>query len=108
MVALAQRAFKQRQAILFKPSAVNNNSLCDICAVVPSTTGNAVVFLLFEVRDRRTPGFCKKLGQVNKAELLLAPVAEQLTSGGGGGGTSIHVEGTIFIPVTRTEFNVVP
>lgn len=98
VVTLAERASSTRQAILFKPG--DGNPLCDICAIIPCATEGSVFFLWFEVRDRIMAGFTSKLSIANESEFMVAPVAERLKH------RRVSVEGTLFIPVSRSSFRM--
>lgn len=98
VVALAERASSTRQAILFKPG--DGNPLCDICVIIPCATEGSVFFLWFEVRDRIMADFTSKLTMANESEFMVAPVAERLKH------RRVSVEGTLFIPVSRSSFRM--
>lgn len=102
VVTLVMRSSSTKQAILFKPGmgTKSSNPLCDLCAIVPSATEGSVFFLWFEVRDRVKADFCKKLTIANNSEFMLAPVAERVKHSG------VCIEGTIFVPVTRSSFRM--
>lgn len=99
--SLAVRAARDRIAILFKPTDPVN-PMCDVCAIVPCAVDMSIAFLWFEVRDRQKASFVKKLTLANETEFLLAPVAARLDREG------ISVVGTLYVPVARATFRVVP
>jgi len=97
--AIAERAARERHAILFKPTDPVN-PMCDVCAVLPCAADMSIAFLWFEVRDRKKASFVQKLELSNEAEFLLAPVVEWLARKG------ISVLGTLYLPVARAAFHV--